>query len=286
MASRSQKIRPQHQDRQPGLEEIMSPEPQDRMKYYKPAGKLKDKVALISGGDSGIGRAIAIGFAKEGANVAIIYLDEDNDAQTTRELVEQGGKRCVLIAGDVADPAFCEEAVEATINEFGKLNILVNNAGEQHQQEDFENITHEQLKRTFDTNVFSQFYLTKSALKYLKEGACIINTASITAYKGNMGLIDYSATKGAIVSFTRSLSQSLLKKNIRVNAVAPGPIWTPLIPASYDEKKVAKFGTNTPMGRPGQPDEVAPCYIFLASEDSSYMAGQVLHPNGGTIVNG
>lgn len=280
------KIKPQHQDRQPGRETLMSPEPADKMAHYKAAGKLKDKVALVSGGDSGIGRAVAIGFAKEGAHIAIIYLEETEDADITKQYIEDTGRRCLLIKGDVSDAAFCEEAVEAAVDEFSKLDILVNNAAEQHQQDDFENITHEQLKHTFETNLFSQFYLTKSALKYLATGACIINTASITAYKGNKELIDYSSTKGAIVSFTRSLSQSLIEKGIRVNAVAPGPIWTPLIPASFSEEKVVMFGSNAPMGRPGQPDEVAPSYIFLASDDSSYMTGQVLHPNGGTIVNG
>ncbi|HEU5047276.1 MAG TPA: SDR family oxidoreductase [Rickettsiales bacterium] len=276
----------QHQDEQPGREKLMHPKPQNEMKNYKAAGKLKGKVALISGGDSGIGRSVAIGFAKEGADIAIIYLNEDDDADVTCKLVEAEGRKCLKMEGDIGDREFCDDAIERTVQQFGKLDILVNNAAEQHVQEDLYDITHEQLERTFRTNLFSQFYLSRAALKHMKEGASIINTASVTAYKGNKELIDYSATKGAIVTFTRSLSQSLVKRNIRVNAVAPGPIWTPLIPASFDEEHVAKFGTDTPMGRPGQPDEVAPCYIFLASEDASYMTGQVLHPNGGTVLNG
>ena len=284
--SKPQKLVPQYQREQPGHEIFMHPTPQDSMKDYKAAGKLKGKVALISGGDSGIGKAVAIGFAKEGADVAIIYLKEEDDANATRKLVEAEGRKCLMMDGDIGDLEFCADAVERTLQQFGKLDILVNNAAEQHVQEDIYNITNEQLLRTFRTNLFSQFYLTRNAVPHMQEGSCIINTASITAYKGNKDLIDYSSTKGAIVSFTRSLSQSLLEKKIRVNAVAPGPIWTPLIPASFSADKVAQFGTDTPMGRPGQPDEVAPCFIFLASEDSSYMTGQVLHPNGGTIVNG
>lgn len=287
MSSKAAKRLPhQHQDEQPGHEMPMHPKPQNEMRNYKAAGKLKGKVALISGGDSGIGKAVAIGFAKEGADVAIIYLAEDEDAEATQELVEAEGRKCLIMDGDIGDREFCEQAVEKTIEHFGKLDILVNNAAEQHVQEDIYDITHEQLERTFRTNLFSQFYLTRNALKHIKEGGCIINTASVTAYKGNKDLIDYSATKGAIVSFTRSLSQSLVERKIRVNAIAPGPIWTPLIPASFDAEKVAKFGTDTPMGRPGQPDEVAPSFIFLASDDASYMTGQVLHPNGGTILNG
>jgi NAD(P)-dependent dehydrogenase (short-subunit alcohol dehydrogenase family) len=274
------------QDNQPGIEAEMSPQPRDLMKDYLAAGKLKRKKALITGGDSGIGRATAIGFAKEGADVAIIYLEEDEDAQITSHYIEEEGRKCVLIRGDIGDPGFCAEAVEKTVKELGGLDILVNNAGEQHVQEKLEDITPAQIERTFSTNIFSMFYLTQAALKYLGEGSSVINTTSITAYKGHEELMDYASTKGAIVSFTRSLSQTLAKKGIRVNAVAPGPIWTPLIPSTFDKEEIAKFGKHTPLGRPGQPDEVAPCFIFLASKDASYMTGQVLHPNGGQVVNG
>lgn len=277
---------PQHQEHQPGQETEMIPPPQDRMENYQPAGKLEGKVALITGGDSGIGRAVAIGFAKEGADLVIIYLEENEDAHETKRCVEKEGRRCQLLRGDVGDEAFCKVAVAETLQMMGKIDILVNNAAEQHVQENIEDITGEQLEQTFRTNIFALFYLTGAAVPYLQEGACIINTASVTAYEGKKELIDYSATKGAIVAFTRSLSASLVKKKIRVNAVAPGPIWTPLIPASFDADAVAEFGTHTPMGRPGQPDEVAPSFIFLASSDSSYMTGQVLHPNGGIIVSG
>lgn len=286
MRKKPRKIAPQHQKHQPGKTAKMHPKPQDRMSKYKAAGKLKGKVAIITGGDSGIGRAVAIGFAKEGANLVIVYLEENKDAQITKKAIEKAGRRCKLIAGDISDEKFCKTVVEETISKFGRLDILVNNAAEQHPQDKIEDISTTQLHRTFETNLFSFFYLTQSALPRMKKGACIINTTSVTAYKGNDELIDYSSTKGAIVAFTRSLSGSLAKKGIRVNAVAPGPIWTPLIPASFEADHVGKFGKNTPMGRPGQPDEVAPCFIFLASEDASYMTGQVLHPNGGTIVNG
>jgi NAD(P)-dependent dehydrogenase (short-subunit alcohol dehydrogenase family) len=277
---------PQQQKEQPGHSQPMHPAPQDKMQRYQAAGKLKDKVALVSGGDSGIGRAVAIGFAKEGADVAIVYLNEDEDAQTTREYIEQEGRRCLLIKGDLGDEQFCNQAIEDTVSDFGKLDILVNNAAEQHVQEELADITADQLERTFRTNIFSMFYLTKAALKHLQEGSCVINSTSVTAYKGKAILMDYASTKGAIVAFTRSLSQSLADKNIRVNAVAPGPIWTPLIPASFSAEQVEKFGKSAPLGRPGQPDEVAPSFIFLASNDASYMTGQVLHPNGGTIVSG
>lgn len=286
MTNKAIKPKPQHQAHQPGLTAKMDPQPQDKMENYQAAGKLKGKCAIITGGDSGIGRATAIGFAKEGADVAIIYLEEDQDANLTKEFVEKEGRQCLLIKGDIGDEAFCRQAVQQAVQKLGRLDILVNNAAEQHVQEDFMDITAGQLEKTYRTNLFSMFYLTKAALAHMKQGSSIINTASITAYKGYQLLMDYASTKGAIVSLTRSLSGSLAKKKIRVNAVAPGPIWTPLIPASFDAEKVAKFGLDTPMGRPGQPDEVAPAYIFLASEDASYISGQVIHPNGGTIVNG
>lgn len=277
---------PQQQGEQPGLEKGMRPQPKNSMKDYLAAGKLKGKKALITGGDSGIGRSVAIGFAKEGADVAIVYLNEDEDAEETKRLVEAEGRTCALIRGDLSDEHFCSQAVSLCVDQLGGLDILVNNAAEQHVQERLEDISTEQLEKTFRTNFFAIFHLTKAALEHLKEGASIINTASITAYKGKPELMDYASTKGAIVSFTRSLAGSLAERGIRVNAVAPGPIWTPLIPASFDAEEVAKFGTNTLMKRAGQPDEVAPCFIFLASSDASYITGQVLHPNGGEIVNG
>jgi NAD(P)-dependent dehydrogenase (short-subunit alcohol dehydrogenase family) len=263
----------------------MRPRPRHTDPEQKGSGKLEDKVALISGGDSGIGRAVAIAFAKEGADVAIMYLNEHEDAEETRSLVEGHGRRCITIAGDVGDERFCAEAVARTVAKLGKLDILVNNAAEQHPQDGIEKISAAQLERTFRTNIFSYFFLAKAALKHLEKGATIINTTSVTAYRGSPALIDYSATKGAIVTFTRSLSQALVEKGIRVNAVAPGPIWTPLIPATFPGEKVETFGSDTPMGRAGQPEEVAPSFVFLASDDSSYMTGQVLHPNGGEVVN-
>lgn len=275
---------PQHQDRQPGIESLMNPLPQSIKESYSAAGKLRDKVSIITGGDSGIGRAVAIAYAKEGADVVIVYLNEHGDAEETKRQAEQAGCRCLLIAGNIGQEDFCQEIVKKTIETFGKLDIVVNNAAEQHPQDSLAKISSEQLERTFRTNIFSMFYLTKAALPYLKNGSSIINTASITAYKGNAQLLDYSATKGAIVTFTRSLSESLIGQGIRVNGVAPGPIWTPLIPSTFDSHQVAMFGTDTPMKRAGQPAELAPSYVFLASDDSSYMSGQILHVNGGEII--
>jgi NAD(P)-dependent dehydrogenase (short-subunit alcohol dehydrogenase family) len=283
---RAPKIPPQRQHTQPGMEGDMSPSPASHMVGYKAAGKLEGKVALVTGGDSGIGRAVCIAFAKEGADVSFVYLSEDDDAADTTSAVEAEGRRCLAIKGDIGDKEFCDIAVKKTRDVFGDVNILVNNAGEQHQQKDIADISPEQLEKTFRTNVFGTFYMTQAVAPHMKQGDVIINTASITAYRGNPELIDYSATKGALIAFTRALSANLVDKGIRVNAVAPGPIWTPLIPASFDAKKVSEFGQDSPMGRPGQPDEVAPCYVFLACSDSSYMTGQVLHPNGGTIING
>ncbi|KMY61790.1 SDR family oxidoreductase [Geobacillus stearothermophilus] len=277
---------PQHQTRQPGLQTEMNPQPVTIKDTYKGSGKLKNKTAIISGGDSGIGRAVAVHFAKEGADVAIIYLNEHEDAEETKRLAEQEGRRCLAMAGDIGDEEFCKEAVKQTIEAFGKLDIVVNNAAEQHPQPNFLNITAAQLEKTFRTNVFGCFFLTKAALPHLKNGSAIINTASVTAYEGNEQLIDYSATKGAIVAFTRSLAKALVGQGIRVNGVAPGPIWTPLIPSTFKSEQVATFGANTPMKRPGQPSEVAPCYVFLASDESSYMTGQMLHVDGGKFVSG
>jgi len=277
---------PQHQDRRPGREYEMTPRPQAEDPTYQGSGKLAGKVALITGGDSGIGRAVAIAFAKEGADVCVSYLEEQTDAEETKRQVQDEGRRCLLVAGDIGDEGHCRSLVQRTVGELGRLDILVNNAAEQHPQPDIEHISCEQLERTFRTNIFSMFFLTKAALPHLREGSAIVNTTSVTAYKGSPELLDYSSTKGAIVAFTRSLSQSLVEKGIRVNGVAPGPIWTPLIPSTFDEEKVAQFGADVPMKRAGQPEEVANCYVFLASDDASYMTGQILHPNGGTVVNG
>lgn len=275
----------QHQVQQPGLESLMNPKPVSEDAMYLGSEKLKGKVAIISGGDSGIGRAVAIAYAKEGADVVIAYLNEHDDANETKARIEQLGHRCLVVAGDVGDEAFCQKTINQTIQTYGKINILVNNAGEQHPQNSLLDVTAAQLERTFRTNIFSYFFLTKASLPHLKSGSVIINTTSVTAYEGHDQLIDYSATKGAVVSFTRSLSESLCKLGIRVNGVAPGPIWTPLIPASFQADHVATFGSTTPMKRAGQPKELAPAYVFLASEDSSYMSGQILHINGGTIIN-
>lgn len=277
---------PQHQNKQPGIESEMVPQPVFEDKKYKAAGKLLGKAALITGGDSGIGRAVAVTFAKEGADVVIAYLNEQQDAEETKRQVEQEGRRCYLFAGDIGQEPVCRQLVEQAVNQLGKLDILVNNAAEQHPQNNILNITPEQLERTFRTNIFSFFYLTQASLPHLKPGSTIINTASVTAYEGHKELVDYSATKGAIVTFTRSLSQQLVEKGIRVNGVAPGPVWTPLIPSTFTSDKVATFGSTTPMKRAAQPEEIAPSYVFLASDDSSYMTGQILHVNGGVVVNG
>ncbi|MDX5476235.1 MAG: SDR family oxidoreductase [Bacillaceae bacterium] len=276
----------QHQDRQPGIESEMTPKPISDDSSYKGSGKLKEKVAIITGGDSGIGRSVSILYAKEGADVVVVYLDEHSDAEETKRLVEAQGSKCLLIPGDIGDEKFCKQIVDQTIQTFSKLDILVNNAAEQHPQNSIEDISSSQLEKTFRTNVFSFFYLTKAALPFMGSGSSIINTASVTAYAGNETLLDYSATKGAIVTFTRSLALQLVGKGIRVNGVAPGPIWTPLIPSTFSADKVSEFGANTPMQRPGQPEEVAPSYVFLASDDASYMTGQMIHVNGGKVVNG
>jgi len=277
---------PQHQQLPPGHEDDMRPRPLSFAKDYRACGRLQGQVALVTGGDSGIGRAAAIAFAKEGADVAIVFLEEKEDARQTCAAIKACGRRALSMAGDLGDEATCRAVVERVVRELGRLDVLVNNAGEQQVQTSLTDITAEQLERTFRTNVFAMFFCTKAALPHLKPGARIINTASVSAYLGSPQLLDYSATKGAIVAFTRSLALSLSRQEIRVNAVAPGPIWTPLIASSFDAEAISKFGANTPMERPGQPDEVAPSYVFLASEDASYMTGQVLHPNGGRIVNG
>lgn len=272
----------QEQERQPGFEKEMDPAPSYDNNLAGKAQRLLGKKAMITGGDSGIGRAVALAYAKEGADVAVLYLDEHDDAEKTKKLIEQEGQKCMLIAGDIGDEAFCKESVQKVVDEFNGLDILVNNAGEQHVQTSLKDITAEQLERTFRTNVFSMFYLTKASLAHMKRGASIINTTSITAFQGEPTLIDYSSTKGAILSFTRALAGSLATEGIRVNGVAPGPIWTPLIPASFPADQVEGFGSETPLGRPGQPDELAPGFVYLASDDSSYVTGQVLHINGGT----
>lgn len=274
----------QHQKKKPGKQFKMKPEPEENV-AYQGSNKLLDKVAIITGGDSGIGRAVAVAYAKEGADCTVVYFDEHKDAKKTKKLIEEQGRKCLLISGNIEEEGFAEEIVAKTIEEFGKIDILVNNAADQTPQEDITKITSKQLIKTFKTNIFSQFYLVKAALKHLQENSCIINTTSVTAYRGSPHLLDYSSTKGAIVSFTRSLALSLAEKKIRVNGVAPGPIWTPLIPATFKGEKVEKFGKNVPMKRAGQPNEVAPCFVFLASSDSSYMTGQILHPNGGEIIN-
>jgi NAD(P)-dependent dehydrogenase (short-subunit alcohol dehydrogenase family) len=276
---------PQKRDHQPGFESAMTPQPDSEDEHYRPADKLDGMAALVTGGDSGIGRAIAILYAREGADVAIVYLNEHDDAQVTKQRIEELGRRCVTIAGDVGDPEFCEDAVSLTVEEFGKLDILVNNAAEQHPQKSLLDITPEQLERTFRTNIFAYFHMAREALKHMRRGGVIINTSSVTAYRGSSDLVDYSSSKAAIVGFTRSLALNLAEQGIRVNGVAPGPIWTPLIPSTFDAEKVEEFGSDVPMRRAGQPQEVAPAYVFLASSDSSYMTGQMLHPNGGEVIN-
>jgi len=275
---------PKQKQNLPGNEHQMTPQPEIIRENYTGSGKLQGKVAFITGGDSGIGRSVAVHFAREGANIAIVYLKENKDALDTKQMVEQEGQQCLLINGDLKDPAFCKSAVKQCYSVFKKLNILVNNAAVQFSEEQLEDITESNLHKTFETNIYPYFYITKAALQYLQKGDSIINTSSVTAYRGSGHLIDYASTKGAIVSFTRSLSVSLAKKEIRVNGVAPGPIWTPLIVATFD--KVADFGKDNPMGRAGQPSEVAPAYVFLACDDSSYITGQFIHINGGESIGG
>ena len=286
MENKPTTLPPQAQDQQPGLEQEMTPQPEYIRPNYQGSSKLEGKVALITGGDSGIGRSVAVHFAREGANVAITYLPtEEEDAYITRQLVEEAGRRCLTLPGDLRDRQYCQQIVERTVDELGGLNIVVNNAAEQFVSTDLTDTSDEQWEDTFQVNFFSFVRVTRAALKYLKEGDSIICTSSINAYRGNQQLVDYSSTKGAITVFVRSMAQQLAEKNIRINSVAPGPIWTPLIPASFPPEKVASFGKDTTMKRPGQPSEVGPAYVFLASDDSTYFTGQTLHPNGGETVN-
>jgi NAD(P)-dependent dehydrogenase (short-subunit alcohol dehydrogenase family) len=281
------KLPPQTQKTHPGSEHKMDPEPSCLAPNYKGSGKLANKIAVITGADSGIGRSVAILYAREGAKVAIMYYHEDKDAEATKDYVEKEGSEALLIKGDIADPAFCEDAIKRVVSKWGRVDILVNNAAQQYKRLNIEDIPNDQLERVFRVNIFSMFYLTKACLPHMAAGSSIVNSTSVTAYRGHEVLIDYSTTKGAILTFTYSLSQQLAPRKIRVNAVAPGPIWTPLIPSCFGEEEVKKFGKDTPLGRPGQPEECAPSYVFLASEaDSSYITGQVLHPNGGHVVHG
>lgn len=268
----------------PGHESELEPKPEWQPKYAG-SGRLRDRVAIVTGGDSGIGRAVAALFAREGADICIVYLSEHDDAQCTKQIVEAEGRKAILVSGDLGEAAFSDQVVSETLNAFGRIDILINNAGEQHPDESISDITEHQLRRTFQTNIFSMFFLTQAVLPHLQAGSAIVNCTSVTMYKGSKGLLDYSATKGAITAFTRSLSENLVSRGIRVNAVAPGPIWTPLNPfGGKPDQEIPDFGKGTPMGRPGQPNEVAPSFLFLACEDASYMSGQVLHPNGGIVV--
>lgn len=281
-----QSVPPQKQPKQPGVNALMDPVPVYEDPNYPAGNRLAGKVAVVTGGDSGIGRSVAVSFAKEGADVAVVYLEEHDDANEVKNIIENIGKRCLLLAGDLGEEIFCRGVINKVIDSFGRIDILVNNAAEQHPQNSIEDIEQEQLEKTFKTNFYSYFFMTKAALPYMKCGDSIINTASITAYKGDETLIDYSSTKGAVVSFTRSMSMSLAKSGIRINCVAPGPVWTPLIPSSFNESEVKRFGSDTPIGRPAQPLELSGAYVYLASNDSSYVTGQTIHVNGGVIVNG
>lgn len=274
----------QHQNHQPGRRREMIPQPRDRAEDYRGSGKLTDKIVLVTGGDSGIGRAAAIASAKEGADIAFVYLDETEDARETEALIKAAGRRCKRLSGDLGQREAAFRVVADVVSAFGRIDVLINNAAEQHIAQELTDISEQQLRATFDSNILSMFFLTQAALPHMRRGAAIVNTTSVTAFHGNPKLIDYSSTKGAIVSFTRSLAKSLLKAGIRVNAVAPGPVWTPLIPASFDAEYVAKFGADNLMGRAADADEIAPCYVFLASADASFMTGQVLHPNGGSYM--
>jgi NAD(P)-dependent dehydrogenase (short-subunit alcohol dehydrogenase family) len=279
------RTKPPQRQRKPGVESRMQPRPRSKMREYRASGRLQGQVAVVTGGDSGIGRAVAIAYAREGADVAIVYLDEHSDARETIAEIERLERRGLAIAADLAEPDECRRAVEEAVNEFGRIDVLVNNAATHWKQDRFEDITPQQLERTFRTNVYAMFHLTQHALKDMRRGGRIINTASVTAYRGSSHLIDYAATKGAVVAFTRSLALSLVERGIRVNAVAPGPVWTPLIASTFEPDEVAEFGSDVPLGRPAEPDEIAPCYVFLATDDSAYFVGQVLHPNGGEIIN-